>query len=319
MPENKPLVTIGIPTYNRANKTLALAIESACRQDYPNLEIIVSDNCSTDNTRDVVGAFADPRLRYIRQEVNRGPNANYNACLHAARGAYFLLLHDDDLIDPDFVTTCMLAANYSTQYGFIRTGARIIDNDGKYTKDEPNLVYSSDPSEMYLAWVTWKTSFYLCATLFNTEALKLIGGFHSKHNLFEDGFAIIKLSEKHPILNIVESKASFRKHEQQRTHAAGALKWSEDFRLALDMIYLQNPLRHKEIYRVGMSLFSKVSIQFALKVKNPVKRMLTIIQIAKFFPYYYWPNTPQISLKSRIARTLAGIVYRDRKCLVGQP
>ena len=52
MHKSFPLVTIGIPTYNRANSTLSLTINSACNQDYPNLEIIVSDNCSFDNTKE---------------------------------------------------------------------------------------------------------------------------------------------------------------------------------------------------------------------------------------------------------------------------
>jgi glycosyltransferase involved in cell wall biosynthesis len=97
-------VTIGIPTYNRANKTLPSTINSSLNQDYPNIEIIVSDNCSPDNTEAIVRSFNDERIKYIRQKTNVGPNNNYNACLNAAKGDYFLLLRDDDLIDEDFVT-----------------------------------------------------------------------------------------------------------------------------------------------------------------------------------------------------------------------
>ena len=312
-----PLVTIAIPTYNRADKTLASAIRSACSQNYPNLEIIISDNCSTDNTAATVSSFDDNRIKYIRQATNIGPNNNYNACLSAASGSYFLLLHDDDLIDADFVSTCMQKVAYSTKYGVIRTGTRIIGIDAEHVKNEPNNVSSNNPDEMFLAWVTWKTSFYLCSTLFNTAGLKEIGGFKSKNNLFEDGVAIIKLSAKYPIFNIVEMKASFRQHAEQRTHSAQALKWSEDFRLALDMIYLQNPAKRREIYQKGMQLFARVSIhQFARKVKNPIRRMIAVIRVGKFFPYYYWPNSQGTSLTSKAARFTAMLFFHRQKCLL---
>jgi glycosyltransferase involved in cell wall biosynthesis len=99
---NYPLVSVGIPTYNRADGYLKEAIQSVLNQTYPNLEIIVSDNCSSDDTGTVVKAFNDSRIRYHRHDVNIGPNNNFNFCLDQAQGAYFLLLHDDDLIDPDF-------------------------------------------------------------------------------------------------------------------------------------------------------------------------------------------------------------------------
>lgn len=316
--DNKiPLVTIGIPTYNRANSTLSNAISCACNQDYPNIEIIVSDNCSNDHTKEIVTGFKDERILYFRQESNIGPNRNYNFCLEKANGNYFLLLHDDDLIDSDFVSTCMKEADYSTKYAFIRTGTRIIDKSDNIIQEEPNEVYTNDPIEMFAAWVSWKTSFYLCSTLFNTKALKKIGGFKSKNNLFEDGFAIIKLSNNNPIMNIIDIKSSFRKHVGQRTNYANVLSWSEDFRIALDMIYLQDTLNRKEIYQKGMKLFTRVSIhQFARKIKNPIKKAVAIVFVGKYFPYYYWPNSPDISLKSRFARLAAKLLFNNRKCLL---
>ena len=61
---NYPLVTIAIPTYNRADAYLGEAIQSAINQTYPNLEIIISDNCSSDYTGLLVESFKDPRIQY---------------------------------------------------------------------------------------------------------------------------------------------------------------------------------------------------------------------------------------------------------------
>ena len=132
-------VTIGLPTYNRANRFLVPALECALAQDWDNLEIIVSDNCSTDNTSEIVDSYTDPRLRYVRQKENIGANNNFNFCVsRKRREPISLLFPDDDIIDPDLVSSCMEAAAGVTDYGVIRTGTRLIDGDGNLIRDMPN-------------------------------------------------------------------------------------------------------------------------------------------------------------------------------------
>lgn len=62
----QPLITIAIPTYNRADSYLRHALDSALNQTYKNIEIVVSDNCSVDNTEEVVQGLHDPRIRYFK-------------------------------------------------------------------------------------------------------------------------------------------------------------------------------------------------------------------------------------------------------------
>jgi len=95
-----PLVSIGIPTYNRSNgvyKTLT----SLWAQEYPNLEIIISDNCSTDNTRELVGVVskAHPEIKYFRQSSNIGMIKNFDFVLRKAMGKYFMWIADDDTLE----------------------------------------------------------------------------------------------------------------------------------------------------------------------------------------------------------------------------
>lgn len=103
-----PLVTIGIPTYNRA-ATLGRAIESALSQDHANLELIISDNASTDDTQALCLGYAerDPRVRYLRSPVNEGPIANFGRIADAATGKYLLWLGDDDWLDRDYLSECV--------------------------------------------------------------------------------------------------------------------------------------------------------------------------------------------------------------------
>ena len=108
MTEVQPLVSIGIPTYNRA-RLLERAIESVLAQDYANIEVILSDNASDDSTRELSEVICrrDPRVRYIRQESNIGASANFLAVLRAANGEFFMWLADDDWLGPGYILHCL--------------------------------------------------------------------------------------------------------------------------------------------------------------------------------------------------------------------
>ena len=108
MDNNLPLVTIGIPTYNRAIM-LKKAIESALNQDYIKIEVIVSDNASIDDTENVCRRFCntDTRFRYIRHATNLGAKANFIEVLDKASGQFFMWLGDDDWIEPHYVSSCV--------------------------------------------------------------------------------------------------------------------------------------------------------------------------------------------------------------------
>jgi glycosyltransferase involved in cell wall biosynthesis len=100
-----PMVSLIIPTYNRADM-LAEAVDSALVQTYPNLEVIVSDNASSDGTGALMERYrTDPRLRYHRNPENLGMVGNWRqAYRELATGDFFLILSDDDaLVDPDYL------------------------------------------------------------------------------------------------------------------------------------------------------------------------------------------------------------------------
>jgi glycosyltransferase involved in cell wall biosynthesis len=95
-----PRFTIGIPTYNRP-KTLRRSIDCAVNQSHPDVEVIVSDDGSSDETSDVVKSFGD-RVRYHRNPKNIGMWQNFLKLPELASGEYFAWLQDDDLLHRDF-------------------------------------------------------------------------------------------------------------------------------------------------------------------------------------------------------------------------
>lgn len=105
-----PLVSIGVPVYN-GEQCIKNALESLVTQSYRNLEIIISDNASTDLTAEICREFVarDPRVRYQRNVVNIGLTANFRKVLNLATGEFFTWACADDIRPPDAVENLVAA------------------------------------------------------------------------------------------------------------------------------------------------------------------------------------------------------------------
>ena len=106
--ENCPLVSIGLPVFN-GQKGLARALDSLLEQDYPNLEINISDNASTDTTPEICGRYIlkDARVKYSRLDENLGAIENFNQVFKLSSGKYFMWAADDDHREPSFIRACV--------------------------------------------------------------------------------------------------------------------------------------------------------------------------------------------------------------------
>ncbi len=93
--KNSPLVSVIIPTYN-GESTILRAINSVLNQTYSNLELIIVDDCSKDNTFEVVKNVKDKRVKVLRHKKNRGGSAARNTGIKEAKGEYIAFLDDDD-------------------------------------------------------------------------------------------------------------------------------------------------------------------------------------------------------------------------------
>jgi len=287
--QTRPLVSIGICTYNRADSYLRNALQSAVDQTYPNLEIVVSDNCSVDHTEELVRSFDDPRIRYFKQERNLGVNGNFNFALQEARGAYFLLLHDDDLIDPDFCATCMDAAGDRTDYGILRTGIRIIDADGNTVGERPNDAEGLPPVEFFLAWFAEKTALYLPNTLYNTERLKALGGFQSKTELFQDVVASVRLATRYGRVDVRDIKASFRRHGSNSGAAQAVERWLEDSLHVLDVMCEEMPESEVRLRKEGLPYFTLINYRHTRSITSPIERTKMYWWVYQRCGYRYSP------------------------------
>lgn len=127
-PRRGERVTIFIPTFNRA-RWLPRAIESALAQTVEDFILVVSDNCSTDDTQDVVAGFDDPRLVYVRQDEHVGLNEHFNRCYAMAATEYMFLIPDDDEMLPDALERTMRVLDANPGVGLVHGCAKLVDEN----------------------------------------------------------------------------------------------------------------------------------------------------------------------------------------------
>jgi glycosyltransferase involved in cell wall biosynthesis len=102
------MVSIGVPIYNE-ERYLSAALDSLVGQDYPNLEIIIVDNASTDNTGEICAEYVarDKRIRYHREQTNTGSAANFHRAFALSSGKYFTWASGHDMRDTTAVSRCV--------------------------------------------------------------------------------------------------------------------------------------------------------------------------------------------------------------------
>jgi glycosyltransferase involved in cell wall biosynthesis len=127
-----PTVTVAVPTYN-GKASLGAAIESVLAQSFTDFELLIVDDRSTDGTPELVAGYCDPRIRYLANATNLGPQGNWNRCLSEAQGRYFKLLPHDDVLRPDCLAqqVAVLDADTACSIALVFSARTVIGPEGK--------------------------------------------------------------------------------------------------------------------------------------------------------------------------------------------
>lgn len=126
------LVSVITPVYN-AEKYIGEMIDSVLLQTYKNIELVLVDDCSKDNSFDVIKKYNDDRIIYHKQEKNMGAGVARNTALEIARGQYVAFLDADDIWENNKIEK-QIELMKNTNSWFSYTGASIISDDGEFTK-----------------------------------------------------------------------------------------------------------------------------------------------------------------------------------------
>lgn len=185
---SRPLISIGIPTYNSA-ATIRNTIESILRQTYTNLEINVVDDKSKDNTLEIVKQIqneclqsGDRRIRIYENEKNLGMSGNWTKCLSVARGEFVKLICADDMMDEEALEKEIKAMEEHPSVNLVESDTRLVDITGKTTGRFPRYRKSGvvDGKKVARTSIIWNNFFGAPVNnLIRKSVLEKVGYFDS--------------------------------------------------------------------------------------------------------------------------------------------
>lgn len=191
---NDPLISVILPTRNRAHSVSA-ALTSILQQTWPNLEVLVVDDASTDGTAEVLSDVTDPRVRYVRLEQPHGASGARNAGIAAAQGEWMAFQDSDDLWLPDKLRQQLACAAAHPDCVGVYTSYWRDDGQNRDALPRPGPGLDGD----VLARLT-RGNFITTQTLMvRADALRRLGGFDPTLSALNDWDLVLRLAQLGPI------------------------------------------------------------------------------------------------------------------------
>lgn len=158
----KPLISIGLPVYNGA-KHIASAVDSVVNQTLEDLELVISDNASTDETQEICESIAerDPRIRYYRNSENLGAAANFNRVFQLSTAPFFKWLGHDDFLEPEAMEKALEVIQEEPTISIVHWLERMIDEQGNtlrmYTPEQGFRVDGLTAGKRFRQMLLWRS------------------------------------------------------------------------------------------------------------------------------------------------------------------
>lgn len=207
-----PVVSIIIPTYNRAH-LLRRAIDSVQAQTFDDIEIIVVDDASIDDTKAVVDSYDNTRILYIQHQNNKGGGAARNTGISAASGAYVAFLDsDDEWIPQKLEKQLHVFEKGDSELGLVYTAYAKFDWKGEFIHIQSNGAQSFLLNELLRRNFIGTTS----TVLVKRDCLIQIGGFDERFESCQDWDLWIRLAKKYTFEFISESLVNYFRHTGER-------------------------------------------------------------------------------------------------------
>ncbi len=231
-----PKVSILITVYNQLH-CLSVALKSAIAQDYPNIEIVISDDCSTDgDVKQFVQGFGDERIKYFRNEENLGTHKNYQRVLNDyAKGDYAVMLNADDYwTDAGFISKAMKIflehENIALVFGDVRVHITARDI---FLEDEmhKNLPLVMDGNWFFMEYPKGYSLPHLACLYDRKRAIEL--GFYTNEAISGDWESLLKIIQGKQMGYIPEKVGVYVKHPNNYTKE-----------VSLEMLYQEDSYVH---------------------------------------------------------------------------
>jgi glycosyltransferase involved in cell wall biosynthesis len=213
-------LTVIIPIYNRA-RMLAQALESLRWQTYKDFVVIICDDASTENLKEVVDKFLDLKIEYHRYETNAGQFKNAMRGLEICQTQFVKYLHSDDLLFPEALERQVIALQ-KVHNAAICLGGTVSFEEAQ-EQNQINLFgytkpYVPEPrTNRQWARLEYYNGYLPSASMYRTELFRNIGGLNTGLKAVADWEIFVAISSKYPVIAVDEPVCAYRSHANQIT------------------------------------------------------------------------------------------------------
>lgn len=217
-----PKVSVLIPTYNYA-RYLPEAIESVLGQDFQDFELLISDDCSTDNSAEVIARYAarDSRIHFQIHPKNLGMVENWNWCLSQARGEYIkFIFGDDKLLSPSAIGKMAALMENDPAISLVSTASNVIDARSAAIETRNNFqpcIY--DGKIVIVRCLEQPANLIGEPTLVMFRKEQAARGFDARYRQLADLEMWFHLLDNGKFAHLGEPLCAFRRHDSQQTNA----------------------------------------------------------------------------------------------------
>ena len=290
-----PLVSICLPNYN-SEKFIYKTVISLLNQSYKNIEIIVVDNFSTDDSIKILERFDDSRLKIYRNKSNIGYSRNVNKSINLANGEYVAVYHSDDIYDEHIVKKQVSVLNKCPDVAGVFSLASVIDESDKIIKKNPlpfdynKKVFIGSKNEFF-PYLLRFDNFIVCPTsMIRKKVYDEVGIYNPDIKVVEDQEMWLRILNNHNIAIINEYLINYRIHKNQGSSKYNNLRDSLHPKYLLFDKYIKNDF--SEINKGTLEVYNKrkardylfYSISSMLK-NNKIKLNENLLNSKKFFRF----------------------------------
>lgn len=288
--QESPLVSVIMPVYN-SSKYLRHAVDSILRQHYTNIELVIVNDASTDDTRQIIMGYNDSRIRYFENTENIGIVRTRNICIGHTRGKYIALLDHDDIAKPHRLLKQVEYMEHNLCCGICGTYAEIIDSQGRIFRRRKAPLHDREIRTQIL----FVNCFVNSGVMIRADKLR-----HDHYNVeydrIEDYYFIYQVSKSATLAVIPDYAIQYRMHQSNesllRSGTMRYLKMKMDLEIMaeLGINFSDREIElHSNLFSGNFTFFSDAGTvneleDWLIKMYNYLKEkkqydMLTVVRI----------------------------------------
>lgn len=292
-------ISICIPSFNAASY-ISETIHSVLDSTYSDLEVIVNDDASTDQTETIVRELNDGRVRFYRNEQTLGVPANWNRALQRASGEFIGLLNHDDLIGPFWLAFAVRALEKNPDVGWVSTAFHIIDEGGQALGAVCRFDESGPLARAEVFAQLVQLDGLGPVYLVRHEVLAEVGGYDESAGPGADNDLFLRLAARYPLYySCNPHHAAWRLHQDNLTHRWGIVAQTREGLSTLDKTF-NDPGLPEELRQLEKASYHYFYCKILARARERRERgeteiALQLIQLLSAHQGQRFPSSPIVA------------------------